>query len=436
MFPPNIPPFVSFITRRLRQNGHRAYLVGGAVRDACRNAPVTDWDVATSASSGDITSLFSGIRHFSLKHDTVTLVDAGCHYEITPFRNGARRIEEDLARRDFTVNAMACDPDTGGLIDPYVGLSDLKKKRIRAVGDPVARFTEDPLRLLRAVRLATLLRFRVEPETLRVLARLAPLVSDAATERIREELVRILTAEKPSPGFYLMARSGLLRHTIPELLEGWRRRQNAHHRYTIFRHIMETVDRTAPDRILRLTALFHDIAKPRVRKKIDGTWRFYGHEEAGARLASEIMERLAFDRRTIRKVTHLIAHHMIGYHAAWGDAAVRRLIRRVGAKEIKTLIAFRRADILAHGRGGREGLRLLQELEERVARQMNAPIVTRMRDLAVDGRKVMAVMGIPPGPRVGAILAELMEAVTESPDLNTPEHLVRLLERKKNRKSS
>ena len=425
-----IPEFVTFILGRLRHAGHHAYIVGGAVRDSCLKRAITDWDVATSATPGEIKTVFHGIRLFALKHDTVTLVDSGHHFEVTTFRGKKNNIEEDLGHRDFTINAMAFDSEKEEILDPHGGKSDIKRKLIRAVGDPDARFMEDPLRLLRAVRFATELKFRMETETLNTLTRMAPLPHPVAAERIREELMKILMSPKPSTGFNLMVRTGLLSHFLPELLEGYRKRQNAYHRYTIFKHIMETVDSVEPTTVLRLTALFHDIAKPRVRGKYDGKWRFIGHEKASAVLCEKIMDRLKFSRDMIRKVTNIIANHMIGYNTGWTDAAVRRLILRVGHEEIMSLIEFRRADIVAHGLDDKKP-DLLDELEKRVIGQIKGPMATTTQDLTIDGFKVMEFLGISPGPEVGRIMKQLMEKVTDHPEMNNKENLLGLLEQMK-----
>lgn len=219
-----------------------------------------------------------------------------------------------------------------------------------------------------------------------------------------------------------------MKEVLPELLEGYRRRQNHHHKYTIFRHIMETVDLVAPDPILRLTALLHDIAKPRVREKRGGQYRFLGHEESGARLAEKIMDRLKFGKAIREQVSLQIESHMAAanYDSRWGDGAVRRLIIRVGHENTARFFAFRRADLLAHGMKD-EKLDLLSELEERAEQIMSGSPVLTIRDLAVDGHRVMDMLGLGPGPEVGRILRLLMEKVTDQPQLNTEEGLRTLL---------
>ena len=223
-----------------------------------------------------------------------------------------------------------------------------------------------------------------------------------------------------------MVRTGLLETFLPELLEGYLKRQNQYHRYTIFKHILETVDHVRPEPILRLTALLHDIAKPRTRIKREGKWSFYGHEKESAQLAEEILDRLRFSNEVIKKVVNLIQQHMIGYDAGWSDAAVRRLIRRVGAGQIGNLLTFRRADLLAHGLTDRN-FELSNELEMRVNEQIRHKAPTGRQDLAVDGGDIMEITGLSPGPEVGRILRVLNEKVLDHPELNTREDLAALL---------
>ncbi len=431
----DLPSVVTTIIRRLLDAGHSAYVVGGAVRDVCLGRPVSDWDVTTSADPARIKAAFTDFRHFSLKHGTVTLVHENRAYEVTTFRGASgfgRSVEEDLGHRDFTINAMAYEPSRKIVVDPFGGHSDMAKRRIQAVKDPEARFVEDPLRLIRAARIAAELRFRIEPRTLRVMTALSKKIDTAAPERVREELMKLLMSPKPSVGFNIMRRTGLTVAVLPELLEGYRRRQNAYHRYTIYRHTMESVDRVPPDPILRLTALLHDIAKPRVRTKVGGVWRFRGHAEASAELAERMMKRLRFSDELIRRVTHLIAHHMIDYHPEWGDGAVKRWIRRVNPDNLDLLLSFRRADLLAHGIYDRK-LEWLGELEHRLKRLKDTPFPMDTDHLAIDGHRVMEILRLSPGPRVGSALEHLLEIVIDRPELNNEADLVAILKEMKAR---
>jgi tRNA nucleotidyltransferase (CCA-adding enzyme) len=403
--------------------------------------PETDWDVATSASPEVIKSLFQDVRNFSLKHGTITLVHEGRPFEVTPYKgsgNFGAHITEDLGHRDFTINAMAYDAVKEEVLDPWGGRKDIERKVVRAVGDPKERFQEDPLRLLRAVRISRELCFEIDKRTVEVLSCMAGLISAVAVERIRDEVMKILMCRKPSPAFYLMVRTGLLKEILPELLEGYRKRQNALHRFTIFRHIMETVDRIRPEPVLRLTALLHDIAKPRVRKKEGGRFRFIGHEKVSATLAVEVMGRLKFAGGLAEQVSSLIEHHMdvMNYDSQWSEGALRRLIRRVGARDMRLLLALRRADLLAHGLPYEDKLNLLDELEKRVREITKRPLALSSRDLAVDGRKVMDILGLSEGPEVGRVLDHLMERVMDQPELNTKEGLTALLKEMKRKRHS
>ncbi|MBW1913574.1 MAG: HD domain-containing protein [Deltaproteobacteria bacterium] len=425
----NIPKFVRSTLRCLNDSGFQAYIVGGVIRDICLDRPVTDWDITTSASNDEIRSTFRSIKNFTLKHDTVTLVNNGVHYEITSFRgrdNQVATLKEDLGHRDFTLNAMALDINTGEILDLFGGLSDISKKVVRCVGNPKDRFREDPLRLLRGVRISGELGFRIGEKTLKAIPSLAELLSSVAEERIRDELISILMTDRPSKSFSILRRTGLLGQFLGELLEGYLMRQNAFHGYTVYRHIMETVDRTNPDPILRLTALLHDIAKPRVRKKENGVFKFLGHEEASAVLTKEIMKRLRFSKEMIEEVSELIAHHMIKYEPNWSDGAVRRLIRRVGPEKINRMLSFRKVDLLAHEIIDHK-MDYLEDLKKRVAILQDRPLPNTRNDLAVDGDMVMDILGVGPGKDVGKALSVLMEQVTDNPELNTEKKLISLL---------
>ncbi len=426
----SIPEPVLFLLKKLERAHHRAFVVGGAVRDICLGRPVIDWDLATSASVETIQNIFGDTSQYTLQHATVAVMVKGRPYEITPFRGQTNTLEEDLSKRDLTINAMALDSETGTLFDPHNGCGDLRDKVIRAVNNPGDRFQEDPLRLMRAVRFGAQLNYKIHSDTLSAISISTPLLSTVAPERIRDELLKILMVPKPSAAFNTLARTGLLKAFMPELLEGRLKRQNQYHRYTILKHILKTVDYVKPDPLLRVTALLHDIAKPRIRKKIDGTWRFHGHEKASALLAEEIMKRLKFSNRIIREATHLIKNHLIGYNSGWSDAAVRRLIKRVGTNHIGNLVDFRKADILAHGKKN-SNQKLLLQLDGRIQDQLSSSPPIHVSDLAIDGNAVMSLTDLSPGPAVGKILAQLAKKVIEDPRLNRQESLEIMLKEMK-----
>lgn len=425
----NIPDIVLEISDRLIKNGYKAFIVGGAVRDSMLGCDVKDWDVATNASPDRIKNLFHYMSSFDLKHGTVTLVSRGRHFEVTTFRGKKKismNIEEDLSHRDFTLNAMAYDITNNSIIDPFYGQRDIKKKTIRAVGSALERFQEDPLRMMRAIRFSLELRYIIDPHTLNAIHLMKADIDKVSIERIRDEFLKILATEKPSVGFNILRKTGLLTYIMPELLEGYRKRQNDYHKYTIYRHIMETIDCVERDPILRLSALFHDISKPRVREKIDGKWRFYNHTSCSAELARDIMMRMKFSNEWINIVTGLVSNHMFDYRKDLSDKAIRRFLKKVGIDNIDRLINLRRADNLAHGWKTVPEKRL-NDFKERIdALKKKSPPLT-ISDLKINGNDVMNELTINPGPDVGRILNRLLEAVIEEPELNEKGRLMEKL---------
>ena len=425
-----IPDIVCKISERLIKSGYQAFIVGGAIRDSLLGLQAKDWDVATNATPDRIRDLFPEMTSFNLKHGTVTLVSKGRHFEVTTFRGPdgvSSSIEEDLAHRDFTFNAMAYDITNKRIIDPFEGQRDIEGKIVRAVLNSSERFQEDPLRMMRAIRFSLELGYAIDTETLIAINSMAEAIDSVAKERIRDELLKILMVRRPSAGFHLMRKSGLLKRILPELVEGYRKRQNNYHRYTIYRHIMETVDSIKGDPVLRLSALFHDIAKPRVRKKINGRWRFFGHATASAELTKEIMMRLKFSNDRITRVTHLIAHHMFDYKQELSDRAVRRFIKRIGTDSVDDLIALRKADDLAHG-WGRGFEKDIEKFKNRVNSQIKKSYPFTTSDLAVNGHDVMKITDLQPSPRVGQILNQLLEVVIEKPEYNQKDKLLKILQ--------
>jgi len=424
-----IPDIVLNISKRLMENGYQAFIVGGAIRDSLLGLQAKDWDVATDAKPDRIRDLFPEMTSFNLKHGTVTLVSKGRHFEVTTFRGiggSSLSIEEDLAHRDFTFNAMAYDITHKRIIDPFEGQRDMEGKIVRAVLNPTERFHEDPLRMMRAIRFSLELGYAIEPETLMAIKTVAQAIDSVARERIRDELLKILMVRRPSAGFHLMRKSGLLKRILPELAEGYRKRQNNYHRYTIYRHTMETVDSIEREPILRVSALFHDIAKPRVRKKINGRWRFFGHAAASAGLTREIMMRLKFSNERIAGVTHLITHHMFDYKNELSGRAIRRFVKRVGADNVDALIALRKADDLAHG-WGRGFEKDIEKFGNRIDSQIKKSHPFTISDLAVNGHDVIKIVGLQPGPRIGQILNQLLEVVIEKPEYNRKDKLIKIL---------
>jgi len=424
-----IPHTVLNISKKLMRNGYQAFIVGGAIRDSLLGCQAKDWDVATNAKPDRIRDLFPEMTSFNLKHGTVTLVSKGRHFEVTTFRGTGgfgESIEEDLAHRDFTFNAMAYNISNKRIIDPFGGKQDIEEEVVRAVLNPSERFDEDPLRMIRAIRFSLELGYTIDPETLMAIDHMAKAIDMVAKERIRDELLKILMVSKSSVGFNLMRKSGILKGILPEIVEGYRKRQNNYHKYTIYRHTMETVDSIDKNPVLRLSALFHDIAKPRVRKKIEGRWRFFGHANASAELTREIMMRLKFSNELINRVTGLIAHHMFDYKMELSDRAIRRFIKRVGADNVDDLIELRRADDLAHG-WGRGFEKDIEEFKNRINAQIKKSYPFSITDLAVNGHDVIKVKGLKPGPKVGQTLHQLLELVIEKPEHNKKNKLMEIL---------
>ena len=400
-----------------------------SLRDRVLGRPVHDWDLATDALPERTVELFPGAVYEN-RFGTVLVRHGDRRFEITTFRTehdyaDFRRphrvefgdsIEADLARRDFTINAMAWGGRPGalpGLLDPHDGIRDLAARVLRAVGDPDARFGEDALRMVRAVRLGATLGFGIEPGTLAAIEAHAELVQHLSGERIAVELEKLLGAPVPSVGLRPLESTGLLRGIAPELAAQRGIPQTKIGGEDLWDHTVRSVDAAPRDRpIVRLAALVHDIGKPATFA--DG--RFLGHDSVGADLAGDLLRRLTFPRSTTERVVHLVRHHMFAYASVSGDAAIRRFIAKVGRSSLDELFELRRADNIGSGLDPDAGG--LAELRARVAEQLAAEVALDRGDLAVDGDDLIAELGAEPGPRLGALLDELVEAVVEDPGLN------------------
>ena len=434
-----VPKDVERVVEKLTAAGHAAYVVGGCVRDAIRGVDPQDWDVATDATPDEIQKLFS--RSLYTNRFGTVIVRSGEHeVEVTTYRTEAdytdhRRpdqvaftdsLVDDLSRRDFTMNAMAWRPGQNGtpgqLVDPFGGQRDLESRLLRAVGEPDERFREDALRMLRAVRFATLLDMRIDERTVVAIRRNAHLAATLSGERINQELTKILGAPRPSVAFRMLSDVGLLAVICPELEECKKTPQDKVAAQDVFEHSLATVDATpANDLVLRLAGLFHDIGKPETFA--DG--HFHQHEFVGEFKARQILRRWKFDRETVVEVAHLIRNHMFWYETHWTDAAVRRFIRKIGLEYIPALFALRRADNI--GSGARSPrMHALEALWQRVEKEIAAANAFSLRDLKIDGNDIMRELGIPPGPEVGRILSDLFERVLDEPSLNTREKLIEL----------
>lgn len=428
-----IPKEVFRVIGRLEEAGYEAYIVGGAVRNLALGKDVPDYDIATSATPEEVRLLFKKTIPTGIKHGTVTVREGNMAFEVTTFRmekgySDHRRPDEvefsqslldDLSRRDFTFNAMALSK-SGKIVDPYGGLKDLRKRILRAVGDADERFAEDALRMLRAVRFAAELGCRIEENTLLAIKSHASELQHVSRERIRDEFNRCLLSSKPSMALQYLWETRLLKEFIPELLEGVDLEQNVHHAYTVWEHSIYSPDNIKPELHLRLAALFHDIAKPRTLSVDEnGERHFFHHEVLGARMTEEIMQRLKYDNKTIGKVSHLIRQHLaLHLYRDMSDAAVRRLINRIGLANIPDLLELRKADRLASGTKKTPLSKGTKILLERIERVLAEDAAFGLKDLAVNGNDIMQATGIRPGPLVGEILNALLEEVLDDPRLN------------------
>lgn len=428
-----IPPAVVDLLGVLWSNGQSGWVVGGPVRDLLLGRSPRDWDLATDARPERIQELFPDARYEN-RFGTVAVRHDGIDCEITTLRSDheyadhrrPHRVEftdslaDDLARRDFTVNAMAWGapaPTAAGRVephleDPFGGAADAAARVLRAVGDPDARFDEDALRMIRAVRLAATLGFTIEPLTLAAIRRRAPLAAHLSGERIAAELERLLGADRPSVGLRLLQQTGLLDVIAPEFTAQVGLRQNKIPGEDLWDHTLRAVDDPSPSRpVVRLAALLHDIGKPATETP-DG---YPDHEKVGADMAEAFLARHHFPRATVQRVGHLVRNHMFTYESAWSDAAVRRFITRIGRHALDELFELREADNAGSGLPRDAGL---AELRCRVAEQLESHVALSLRDLAIDGDDLMTELGLAAGPEVGRILDSLLDQVLADSTLN------------------
>ncbi|MBZ9578271.1 HD domain-containing protein [Patescibacteria group bacterium] len=437
-----IPREVKFVINELKKAGFEAYIVGGCVRDFLRHVEPQDWDVATNAKPEEIGEIF--LRSFiNNKFGTVTILTDSENprlkeIEITPYRidekytdkrhpdkiSWAKTIEEDLARRDFTINAMALmeiknQKAKVKIIDLFGGQKDLEEKIIRAVGDPEKRFSEDALRMMRAVRFATILDFKIEEKTTQAIKKNSFWLQAISKERIRDEFLKIIMTDRAADGVELLRSLPLLKYIVPELGEGYGVSQNKHHIYDCYEHSILSLKYAAKrnfNKYVRLAALFHDIAKPRVKRGEGPDATFYGHEILGAKMTSRILNRLKFPKKEIEKIAKLVRYHLFYYNPGEvSEASVRRLVRQVGPENMEELLQVRMADRIGSGCPKAEPykLRHLRYLIEKVSQD---PISVKM--LKVNGKAVMKILDIQPGPKIGNVLDILLSYVLEDPEKN------------------
>ncbi len=439
----SVPEEVGAVAKALAAAGFEAYLVGGCVRDMLLDREPKDWDVATDARPEEIQHIFPDtVYENAFGTVGVKTASEDSRYkviEVTTYRiegkytdqrhpdevKFASNIKDDLSRRDFTVNAMAMDMK-GEVIDPFSGRRDLRDRIIRTVGAAAERFSEDALRLMRAVRFAVELDFEIEANTRRAIETLAGGLEAIAKERVRDELSKILMTRDAAKGIILLEELDLLRYVLPELREGIGVGQNKHHIYTVFEHNVRALDYTAREDYplpVRMAALLHDVGKPKVKRGDGPDSTFYQHEYIGAKMAVRMLDRLRYPREFIEQVAHLVRMHMFYYDTGViSPAGVRRFVARVGTENIDDLLKVREADRIGSGVKKAVPYRL-RHLLFMIEKVKHDPLSPKM--LALRGDDLMALLGIPPSPRVGWILNALLEEVFDDPARNEREYLAK-----------
>jgi putative nucleotidyltransferase with HDIG domain len=430
-----LPKKIEFVLNQLKAKGFEGFVVGGCVRDLLRGEEPKDWDITTNALPKDVQKIFLN-SFYNNDFGTVGVLIEGETIEVTTYRSEAKytdkrhpdkikfgvSLEEDLMRRDFTVNALAYDGKK--VVDNFGGQKDLNNKIIRCVGKPEDRFAEDALRMLRAIRFASQLDYMIEDKTWKAIIKNKNNIKYISSERIRDELVKIIKSDDSFRGFWLLKESGMQKIILPELEETVGVAQNRHHLYTVYYHSLLSMQYCpSNDYLVRLAALLHDIAKPQTKggKGLNAT--FYNHEHLGVKFTRQIMRRLKFSNDEINKVCHLVKNHMFYYNIGEiTDAGVRRLIRRVGNENMQDLMALRIADRMGSG-CQKEKPYKLEELERRIIKVQKDPIDTRM--LKIDGHTLMEQFKMKPGAKIGVVMHLLLEEVLDDPNLNTEEYLLK-----------
>ncbi|MEP7104125.1 MAG: HD domain-containing protein [Candidatus Dojkabacteria bacterium] len=468
-----IPKYVIDLGESLQKNNFEAFLVGGSIRDIFLNKTPQDFDIATNATPEEIIKIFPKSIPTGAKFGTITVVtqdESGESFDvqITTYRSEAdyvggrwpskvefsKTIDEDLSRRDFTINAMALNIQKFDeelidirtiIIDPFYGLRDLDQKLIKAVRDPIERLSEDGLRAVRACRLASQLEFTIDPQTFEAIKRTNHITKLISVERFREEFMKILLkSSKPSVGIRLLADAGILEIFIPELLEGRNVVQPQFHTDDVFEHSLKACD-IAEDSI-KVSALFHDIGKPRTQTEDEKGIHFYGHDVVSAEMTEDIMKRLKFSNNEIDRVVKLVRWHMFYYPSAdwrktndessyakasedklgWTDGAIRRLVQNVGGVDaINDLMKLRIADAESNPKNGFNP-KELDELSERVSSVISKEMALKVTDLDINGEDLVSNFGLERGPEVGKILKYLLDKVVDEPLLNKKEDLLKL----------
>ena len=422
------------------ESGFSLYLVGGAVRDYILGKENNDYDFTTDAEPQDVKKLFKRTIDTGIKHGTVTVIFHGHHYEITTFRTEGdyldsrhpesvhfvKSLEEDLMRRDFTINAFAASLPDGKIIDLHDGMKDLRHKTIRAIGNPEKRFKEDALRMMRAARFSSQLGFRIERETLKAMHELHGTITHVSAERIREELWKLVNGKNPRNGLEAMRETEIMDEILPELSETYGFEQGGMHRETLYEHLVLALE-CARDHdyplTVKLAALLHDIGKVRTREEGGGEreWTFYGHDTVSAEMADRVFRRLKASNDERESVVHLIRNHMFSYTPDWTDSAVRRFINRIGTENINSLFFLRVCDISATV-GHKPVPDNLLAFSERINAELDKENALTIKDLRINGNRLRE-LGIKPGPAMGEILKRLLDEVIETPEKNNEDYL-------------
>ena len=449
-----IPVILQKMNNIFEKNGFKAYLVGGAVRDMFMNKEASDWDVATDATPEQVISAFKKVIPTGIAHGTVTVHFMGEEIEVTTFRieqgysdgrhpdkvSYASDIEDDLSRRDFTMNAIAVSLKDGSIVDPFNGKADIKNKVIRSVGNPLERFNEDGLRPIRAIRFASQLGFEIETNTLQAISneKVLQKTSTISIERFRDELVKLLKSPKPSVGLKLLEDTNIMKLFLPELLEGRNCIQNdvrGYHVFDVLDHNFYSCDGAPVHKVnVRLAALLHDIGKPAskvVRVTDEGEiYNFFSHEKYSETIARKLLTKLRFSNNEINNVCHLIENHMFHYEESWSDAAIRRFVVRVKPENIEDLIDLRLADM--YGKYNMpiqikesNACDLLIQLQDRIKKIQEENSAFTLKSLAVSGKDLMEI-GIPSGKLIGKILDSLLETVLDDPKQNSKDVLLNI----------
>lgn len=432
-----IPEKAAYIIKTLEAAGYEAYAVGGCVRDSILGRVPMDWDITTSALPLQVKELFRRTVDTGLQHGTVTIMMGDEGFEVTTYRidglyeDGRHpkdvvftpNLEEDLKRRDFTINAMAYNYSKG-LVDLFDGIGDIERGVIKCVGDPMERFGEDALRMLRAVRFSAQLGYEIESETYKAIQRLSGTLTKISAERIRMELVKLLDSDNPGK-LRDAVKTGMTAVFFPELDVAMNTPQkHKHHCYSVGEHIMHSVEEVPAETVLRLAMLFHDIGKPDTLVITeDGITHFHGHPEVSAKMAMEILKRLKFDNDTINKVSTLVRFHDYGMGVTPDERIVRRAVNKIGEELFTLFLRVRRADVLAQSMYMREEkLKNVDEWTECYERILENRQCVSLKTLCLNGKDLIG-LGLKPGPKLGAILSELLEEVLDNPELNNRDYL-------------